>query len=65
MIMIWNDILFCLINELQHNSVWWASAMGNIEYLNEAFSSNKIDDSWRNDQRVSSISYSHLLKSSN
>ena len=58
-------LLFCLINVLQHTSVYWASAWGNIEYLNEAFSSNKINVSWMNDQRVSLLSYSHLLKSSN
>ena len=46
-------------------SVSWASWKGNIEYLNEAFSSNIIDVSWRNDLYVSLLSYSHLLKSSN
>ena len=57
--------LFCLIYALQHMSVYWASCNGNIEYLNEAFSSNKINVSWMNDQQVSLLSYSHLLKSSN
>ena len=47
--------LFCFIYALQHTSVYWASAMGNIEYLNEAFSSNKINVSW------CLLSYSHLL----
>ena len=46
-------------------SVSWASYLGNIEYLNEEFSSNVIDVSWRNDQYVNLLSYSHLLKSSN
>ena len=57
--------LFCLIYVLQHMSVWQAVRMGNIEYLNEVFSSNKINVSWKNDQRVSLLSYSYLLKSSN
>ena len=56
--------LFCLFYALQHTSVYWASLFGNIEYLNEVFASSKIDVSWRNDQRVSFISYSYLLKSS-
>ena len=57
--------LFYLIYALQHNSVYWASYMGNIEYLNEAFSSRKINVSWMNRLHVSLLSYSHLLKSSN
>ena len=56
--------LFCLFYALQHNSVYWASRFGNIEYLNEVFASNKIDVSWMDDLHVSFLSYSHLLKSS-
>ena len=56
--------LFCLFYALQHSSVFWASRFSNIEYLNEVFASNKIDVSWMNDQGVSFLSYSHLLKSS-
>ena len=54
--------LFCLIYALQHTSVYWASCWGNIEYMNEVFSRNKINISWKNDVYVSLLSYTHLLK---
>ena len=43
-------------------SVYKAAGRGNIEYLNEAFSSNKINVSWMNDQEVSLLSFIFIKK---